>query len=85
MESVDFETIWAKGHTEAEDSGSASENFIGWVNDCVEAYSNSINKVTEQNGNIRSDDDAIYDLMGRRISNPSKGIYIQNGEKIVKK
>ncbi len=31
VESVDFETIWAQGHTEAEDSGDASTNFIEWV------------------------------------------------------
>ena len=35
VESVDFETIWGQGHTEAEDSGSASSNFIAWVQDCV--------------------------------------------------
>ena len=25
----------------------------------------------------------IYDLMGRRVTNPTKGIYIVNGEKIL--
>ena len=33
VKSVDFETIWAQGHTEAEDSGDADDNFIQWVND----------------------------------------------------
>ena len=28
---VDFETVWAQGHTEAERTGSASDNFIAWV------------------------------------------------------
>lgn len=28
---------------------------------------------------------AIYDLMGRRVNNPSKGIYIQNGKKFILK
>lgn len=28
---------------------------------------------------------AIYDLSGRRVSNPTKGVYIQNGQKIVVK
>ena len=31
VESVDFETIWAAGHTKAERSGSSDENFIRWV------------------------------------------------------
>ena len=30
-------------------------------------------------------DGQIYDLMGRRVNNPSKGIYIQNGKKFVLK
>lgn len=29
---VDFATVWNQGHTEAEVSGSASTNFISWVN-----------------------------------------------------
>lgn len=33
---VDFETIWGQGHVQAERTGSASENFIQWVNDCLE-------------------------------------------------
>ena len=32
---VDFETVWAQGHTEAERSGSATANFIAWVNECM--------------------------------------------------
>ncbi len=31
VESVDFETIWGQGHTQAEDSGDADDNFIAWV------------------------------------------------------
>ena len=34
--SVDFETVWGQGHTEAERTGSATENFIAWVNACME-------------------------------------------------
>ena len=33
--SVDFETVWGQGHTEAERTGSSSENFIAWVNECM--------------------------------------------------
>ena len=32
---VDFETVWGQGHTEAERSGSATDNFIVWVNECM--------------------------------------------------
>lgn len=34
VESVDFETIWDKGHTQAEGSGDATDNFISWVEEC---------------------------------------------------
>ena len=36
-------------------------------------------KLNKQNEGV------IYDLMGRRVNNPSKGIYIQNGKKFVLK
>ncbi len=29
---VDFETVWGQGHTQAERTGSSTENFIDWVN-----------------------------------------------------
>ncbi len=35
VESVDFETIWGAGHTEAERTGNSSTNFIAWVNECL--------------------------------------------------
>jgi hypothetical protein len=35
VKSVDFETIWGLGHTQAEDSGSADTNFITWVENCL--------------------------------------------------
>ena len=34
VESVDFATVWGQGHTMAERTGSSTENFIAWVNDC---------------------------------------------------
>ncbi|MCR5312762.1 MAG: hypothetical protein K6E54_03795, partial [Bacteroidaceae bacterium] len=83
VNSVDFETIWGQGHTEAEDEGSASSNFIAWVKECAaNAESTSIEALSEQ---TTSGDEAIYDLQGRRIKNiTQKGIYIINGKKIVK-
>ena len=35
VKSVDFETVWGQGHTEAERTGSPHENFIAWVNLCM--------------------------------------------------
>lgn len=35
VESVDFETIWGAGHTQAERSGNSTDNFIAWVNACL--------------------------------------------------
>ncbi len=31
VESVDFATVWGQGHTQAERTGSASDNFLSWV------------------------------------------------------
>ena len=35
VESVDFETVWGQGHTEAERTGDSTSNFIEWVNSCM--------------------------------------------------
>lgn len=39
VESVDFETVWGQGHTMAERTGSATENFIAWVTECARPQS----------------------------------------------
>ncbi len=78
VKDVDFETIWAQGHTEAEDSGDADDNFISWVAECVSNYT-GINTI--QAPVVKSD--KIYDLSGRQIINPTKGLYIQNGKSVI--
>jgi predicted small secreted protein len=35
VDSVDFETIWGAGHTQAERTGNSTDNFIAWVNECM--------------------------------------------------
>ena len=35
VENVDFETVWAQGHEEAERTGDSTENFINWINNCI--------------------------------------------------
>lgn len=37
IEDVDFETVWGQAHVEAERTGSSTENFISWVNECLSA------------------------------------------------
>ena len=34
---VDFETVWGQGHTMAERTGSSTDNFITWINECMSA------------------------------------------------
>ena len=37
VESVDFETVWGQGHTQAERTGDSTSNFIEWVNSCMQS------------------------------------------------
>lgn len=34
VDSVDFATVWGQGHTQAERTGSATDNFISWIAAC---------------------------------------------------
>jgi hypothetical protein len=36
VEDVDFATVWGLGHTTAERSGSADDNFVSWVKQCAQ-------------------------------------------------
>ena len=40
-----------------------------------------IEKVKAENGNVKT----IYDLQGRKVDTPSKGLYIINGKKVLVK
>jgi len=81
VQSVDFETIWNQGHTEAEDTGDASSNFIEWVNECVSAYDTGIQYIMSDNST--NNDDSYYLLDGRRVNAPTEGFYIHNGKKVI--
>lgn len=35
VENVDFATVWGQPHTTAERTGTSTDNFIAWVNDCL--------------------------------------------------
>jgi hypothetical protein len=56
------------------------------IDGSVEFYlqlATGINNVKEDSESTVSD--AIYDLQGRQVDNPSKGVYIVNGKKVVVK
>ena len=36
VEDVDFETVWGQGHTQAERTGNSTDNFIEWVEECLD-------------------------------------------------
>ena len=62
----------------------------GWKNfsNIVEFDPNSPTGISEmiyRNGENRTGTDKVYDLQGRRVTNPSKGCYIVNGRKVVLK
>jgi hypothetical protein len=54
VKSVDFETIWERDETQAEDSGNANTNFIAWVNKCVAATATNINNTTNTDNTIKA-------------------------------
>ncbi len=82
---VDFETIWGQGHTQAEDEGDATDNFIEWVEQCVAASATGIESVTTYSSSKNMGSDYYYTLDGRRANANTKGIVIRNGKKFVVK
>lgn len=46
-------------------------------------YVNNTTGIAESPHTILNDDNTIYDLMGRKVIRPGKGIYIRNGKKII--
>ena len=85
VKSVDFETIWGLGHTEAEDTGTASDNFISWVENCMNTYTTGIETVSsssDTNATISS----IYSINGTQLQTMQQGINIvKYGNGTVKK
>ena len=87
-------TIWAQGNTwnVVEQTAEAIEEVIyHQVDDpskglviFMPAHQDNDTAVEEINAD-RQADDRYYDLMGRPVSNPTDGIYIHNGQKILVK
>jgi len=88
IEDVDFETIWNQGHTQAEDTGDGTDNFIEWVKRCCsmdEEQSTGISNISESAGTTNQMT-GKYTLSGQRIvGQPPRGIYIENGRKVLVK
>jgi hypothetical protein len=74
VKSVDFETIWGLGHTQAEDvNGAATTNFVSWVEKCVADKSSGVNKVSTDPNAYEV---ARYSIMGVKLNAPVNGINI---------
>jgi len=89
VDSVDFETIWDQGHTEAEDEGDATDNFISWVQSCCSSESGGgTTGIDNVQPEVRVNDSRVFSIDGRYLGTevPAsyRGIYIQNGKKYVK-
>ncbi|MBE6261073.1 MAG: hypothetical protein E7107_09680 [Prevotella sp.] len=82
---VDFETIWGQGHTQAEDEGDGTDNFIEWVEQRVAASATGIESVTTYSSSKDMGSDYYYTLDGRKANANTKGIVIRNGKKFVVK
>lgn len=70
--------------------GDSNDNFGGTFSDyggqiidinLVVSDETGINELKGENGNVKT----IYDLQGRKVDNPTKGIYIINGKKVLVK
>ena len=60
-------------------NASSGVNSFNLVLDNEDGTSTSIGRI--ENGKFVPESNVIYDLQGRRVENPSKGIYIVNGKK----
>ena len=54
------------------------EPYTGWIN-----VTGGVTGIDEITADGAAADGAIYDLQGRKVSNPTKGVYIINGKKVI--
>jgi len=62
-------------------SGSEARSFFALPEDGSETT--GINSI--DNGQLTIDNEAVYDLQGRKVQNPKRGLYIMNGKKVMVK
>ncbi len=81
IEDVDFETIWEQGHTQAEDTGDATDNFIKWVEECCAEDNEQTSGITEVSTE-RHQSIGIFNMSGQKLNNrPTHGLYIEDCKK----
>ena len=61
------------------------ESALSRINICVQGEDDFSTGIEEmENGNVKTENSAVYDLSGRRVKVPTKGgVYIVNGKKVV--
>lgn len=83
--SIDFETDGETATTvrlEALHNSAGSEKIIGFDNIAIATTSTGIQSPASPTS-ARFSSSALYDLSGRRVSSPSRGLYISQGRKIL--
>ena len=65
--------------------GTATAQWVVWDNFQLKYLgSGDVTSIKEVVNNPSEEDAAVYDLCGRRVTTPSRGIYIRNGKKMIK-
>ena len=74
-------TISSRGDSPVE----LEESALSRINICVQGEDDFSTGIEEmENGNVKTENSAVYDLSGRRVKVPTKGgVYIVNGKKVV--
>ena len=83
-------------HTAGKNSSSAKAFRAWFVNNSTDGTNGGarvtfnfgddvITGISEVNANFNADLDGIYNLQGQRVANAKKGLFIQNGKKVVRK
>lgn len=60
-----------------------TENIDGVIRFVASANNNLSEGLVKANVEISQYDEYYYDLLGRKVSNPRKGVYIHNGKKVI--
>ena len=58
----------------------ALANNAMWLVTIIEKVNTAIEDVLMENNGV---EDEIYDLQGRKVTTPKRGVYIKNGKKVI--
>ena len=80
-----LKAIPGKAYLKVASSETANARGFAFMEDEDDATSIKCVTVTDEasHGNAGNADDSMYDLGGRKVSNPAKGLYIRNGKKVI--